>query len=372
MRTRIVSIEDMTAREIVLWNSWACQNGQLVSPYLRFEFAETVARTRQDVRVAILEDEGGLAGFFPHHAPSGGVIRPVGAPMSDYQGIIARPDAQFDLNRIVRDCGTSALVFDNWHDPKGGIAAASQERDGSVIVDLAEGADAYFQAQSTLHKDHFKKTARRLRAAERDFGPVRVELGDPKGEAFAQLQAWKSEQYTTTGKLDVFSIGWVQDVLRDLRRREGQEFSGLTAALWFGDRLAAVEFGLVAGDVYHSWFPAYDPELARYSPGLLLLHGLFEQAGTRGLKRIDLGRGGSHYKKYYASYEVPLDQGRLLVPGLAAAGIRSWEMAERLAGLMPERLANLPVRLRRRWSQVSAFQPKLAPRLASFTASISL
>lgn len=372
MRTRIVSIEDITAGEIVQWNAWACQDGQLVSPYLRFEFAETIARTRNDVRVAILEDENGLAGFFPHHAPCGGIIRPVGAPMSDYQGIIARPGASFDLAHVVRACGTSALVFDNWHTADGLSPAARRERDGSVIVDLADGAEAYFADRRALHKDHFKKTARRLRGAERDFGPVRIELGDPKGAAFAQLQAWKSKQYTTSGKLDVFSINWVQDVLRDLRRREGQEFSGLTASLWFGDRLAAVEFGLVAGDVYHSWFPAYDPELSKYSPGLLLLHGLFEQAHERGLSRIDLGRGGVHYKKYYASYEVPLDQGRLLVPGLAAAGIRSWEMAESLAGLMPERLANLPVRLRRRWSQVSAFQPRLAPRLASFTTSISL
>lgn len=372
MRTRIVSIEDMSAAEIVLWNDWACQDGQLVSPYLRFEFAEIVARTRQDVRVAILEDETGIAGFFPHHAPCGGIIRPVGAPMSDYQGIVGRPGARFDVGQLVRACGTSALVFDNWHCPKGGLPRSRQERDGSVVVDLKHGAEAYFAERRSLHKDHFKKTARRQRAAERDFGPVRVELGDPKGEAFAQLQAWKSEQYVTTGKLDVFSIGWVRDVLRDLRRREGQEFSGLTAALWFGDRLAAVEFGLVGGDVYHSWFPAYDPELAKYSPGLLLLHGLFEQAHERGLSRIDLGRGGAHYKKYYASYEIPLDQGRLLVPGLASAGILSWEMTERLAGVMPDRLASLPVRLRRRWSQVSAFQPRLAPRLASFTASISL
>ncbi|WP_203291691.1 GNAT family N-acetyltransferase [Maricaulis parjimensis] len=362
----------MSASEIVLWNDWACRNGQLVSPYLRFEFAETIARSRSDVRVAILEDENGLAGFFPHHAPCGGIVRPVGAPMSDYQGVVARPDARLDLARIVRDCGTSALVFDNWYCPKGGMPRARKERDGSVMVDLTDGADAYFQAQRALHKDHFKKTARRQRAAERDIGPVRVVLGDPKGDAFAQLQAWKSEQYTTTGKLDVFSIGWVQDVLENLRRREGQEFSGLTASLWFGDRLAAVEFGLVAGDIYHSWFPAYDPELSKYSPGLLLLHGLFEQAHERGLSRIDLGRGGAHYKKYYASYEVPLDQGRMLVPGLASAGIKGWEMAESLAGVMPERLANLPVRLRRRWSQVSAFQPRLAPRLASFTASISL
>jgi CelD/BcsL family acetyltransferase involved in cellulose biosynthesis len=372
MRAQIVSIGDMTADWIAQWNIWASRNGHPVSPYFRYEFTEAVARARSDVRIAVLEDEGELVGFFPHHAPYGGIVRPVGAPMSDYQGIVAGDHSRLDPQRVVKATGGSAIVFDNWYSPQGGLPEARREREGSVIVDLAGGAGAYFEERTRLHRDHFRKTARRLRAAERDFGPVRVELGDASGEAFATLSAWKQAQYLSTGKLNVLRIGWVKSVLDDLRAREGDEFGGLTASLWFGDRLAAVEFGLVGDDVYHSWFPAYDPQLARYSPGLLLLHGLFERANGRGLKRIDLGRGGAHYKKYYASYEVPLDQGRMLVPGLASLGIRGWEMAENAARLMPQAVADLPVRLRRRWSQVSAFQPRLAPRLASFAGSLSL
>ena len=372
MRARIVSIGDMSAELIAQWNRWACRDGHPVSPYFRYEFTETIARARPDVRIAVLEDGGKTVGFFPHHAPHGGIVRPVGAPMSDYQGVIADERARIDPRSMVRATGASAIVFDNWYCPHGGIADARRERDGSAIVDLSHGSQAYFDQRSAAHRDHFRKTARRLRAAERDFGPVRVELGDPTGEAFRVLSAWKQAQYVSTGKLNVFGIGWVKSVLDALRAREGEDFGGLTASLWFGDRLAAVEFGLTGGDIYHSWFPAYDPELAKYSPGLLLLHGLFEQAHARGLSRIDLGRGGTHYKKYYASYEVPLDQGRFLVPGMASLGIRGWEMAERAAGLMPQPVAELPARLRRRWAQVSAFQPQLTPRLASFAGSLSL
>jgi CelD/BcsL family acetyltransferase involved in cellulose biosynthesis len=372
MKVQIVSIEDISASQIVQWNAWAAPDGKLVSPYLRFEFAERVARTRSDVRVAVIEDAGELVGFFPHHKPNGGVVRPIGAPMSDYQAVIAGDYGRLNPVEIIRACGGSALVFDNWYCPLGGSPSSRRGREGSVIADLSQGQAHYFEDRRACHKDHFKKTARRMRAAERDFGPARVELGDASGAAFAQLSAWKQKQYRDTGKLNVFAVSWVQKLLRGLRQAEGQEFSGLTASLWFGDRLAAVEFGLVAGDVYHSWFPAYDPELAKYSPGLLLLHGLFEQAHTRGLSRIDLGRGGAHYKKYYASYEVPLDQGRLLMPGLAALGIQSWEMAENVARIMPVKVAALPARLRRRWSQVSAFEPRLAPRLASLAGSLSL
>ncbi|MEA1943557.1 MAG: GNAT family N-acetyltransferase [Pseudomonadota bacterium] len=371
MRARIVSIGDMTGELIAKWNAWAAPGGRLVSPYFRFEFTDAIARVREDVRIAILEDDDGVAGFFPFHAPRDGVIRPVGAPMSDYQGVIARPGARIDLPRLVRAAGGSAVVFDNWYCPAGGLPAARRGREGSAMVDLSGGAGTYFDTRRGAHRNHFRKMSRRQRAAERDIGPVRVCLDDPDGRAFARLDAWKQAQYRDTGKLNVFGIGWVREALADFRTMDGAGLHGLTASLWFGDRLAAVEFGLAAGGIYHSWFPAYDPELARYSPGLLLLHGLFDQAGAHGIDRVDLGRGGDHYKKYYTSYEVPLDQGRVLVPGMAAAGIRSWELAERAAGLMPGAVAELPVRLRRRWAQVSAFQPHFAPRIASFAGSVT-
>ena len=373
MRARIVSIEDISPDMIVKWNAWAAPNGHLISPYFRFEFTEIVSQARDDVRIAVLEQDNEIIGFFPHHKPTGGVVRPIGAPMSDYQGVIARDYIGLNPTEIVRATGASACVFENWYCPQGGNPSARRGREGSVIVDLQAGAEEYFAAQRAVFKDHFKKTARRMRAATRDYGPVRVELGDADGACFSTLLDWKQAQYRQTRKLDVLGIKWVRDVLDNLRHREGQDFGGLTASLWFGDRLASVEFGLVAGDVYHSWFPAYDQELSKYSPGLLLLHGLFEQAHTRGLSRIDLGGGGgAHYKKYYASYEVPLDHGRLLTGGLGAAKIRSWELAEAAASIMPEKIANIPGRLRRRWSQACAFEPQLFSRISNMAASISL
>lgn len=370
MRVQIVSIEDISDEMVSQWNAWAAPDGQLVSPYLHFGFTATVARTRSDVRIALFEDDDGLAGFFPHHMARDGVIRPIGAPMSDYQGIIAAPGKVIDPSPLLRSAQASALVFDNWHGSHGGDH--QRGRDGSAIADLTEGSEAYFEARSGMNRQHFRKLARLQRNAEREFGPARVEIGDPDGAAFKQLRAWKQAQYEATGKLNVFGVGWVQRALEGFRSQEGQDFGGLTASLWFGDRLAAVEFGLSAGGVYHSWFPAYDPELAKYSPGLLLLHGIIDQAHDHGIERIDLGGGGAHYKKYYTSYEVPLAEGRILSPGLAALGIYGWEIAESAARIMPDRLAQIPARLRRRWAQASAFESRLAPRLASMATALSL
>ncbi|WP_417468555.1 GNAT family N-acetyltransferase [Maricaulis sp.] len=372
MDVKIVSIGDIDDRMVSQWNAWAAPGGQLTSPYLRFEFTRCIARVRDDVRIAVFEDQGEITGFFPHHAAREGVVRPIGAPMSDYQGIIAAPGRRHAPKAVLAASRSSALVFDNWVGPGLDDDPAMRSRDASTIVELADGADAYFAAQQAEFPSHFRKTARLQRNAGRDHGPVRVELGDPDGRLFEALRNWKQAQYRDTGKLDVFGIDWVQAVLADLRAHEGSEFGGLTAALWFGDRLAAVEFGLAAGGVYHSWFPAYDPELAKYSPGLLLMQGLFRQLGERGITRVDLGGGDAQYKKYYRSHEVPLYQGRFLSTGLAALGIRSWELAESAARIMPERIAEIPVRLRRRWAQASAFESGLPPRLASMARALSL
>jgi CelD/BcsL family acetyltransferase involved in cellulose biosynthesis len=372
MHVRIVPIEDITDQMVLDWNAWAAPSGRLISPYLRFEFTRSVARARKDVRVALFEAEGAVVGFFPHHATREGVIRPVGAPMSDYQGIIAAPGQQLDPALVLVAARGSALVFDNWYQPVTCDKGALRTVDSSTIVDLANGAEAYFQARLAQHPAHFRKTARLQRNAEREFGSTRIEFGDASGALFDQLRAWKRAQYDRSGKLDVLDIAWVRSVLTSLGQSEGSEFGGLTAALWFGDRLAAVEFGLAAGGVYHSWFPAYDPELAKFSPGLLLMQGIFRQAHAHGIERVDLGGGGGHYKKYYRSYDVPLGQGRTLRPGFAALGIRSWEMAESAARIMPARLADIPVRLRRRWSQACAFEAGLTPRLASMARAFSL
>jgi len=45
-----------------------------------------------------------------------------------------------------------------------------------------------------------------------------------------------------------------------------------------------------------SWFPTYDRELSRYSPGRMMWQPLAEEAACRGITRLDLGYGQDQYK----------------------------------------------------------------------------
>lgn len=366
MRFFDLDIRDLGERDLAAWRAFAAPQGRLTSPYLMPEFAQSIADARGDVRVAVAEENASPCAFFAYHP--GDVARPVGAPMSDYQGVVCRTGTQIDPRALLGAINAGALVYDNWvSSPAPGRVRARQ---GSAVIDLSCGAQSWLDARTGLHRDHFRKATRRLRKAEREFGPARLVFGDPDGARFAALKRWKSAQYTNSGLLDLFSIDWVEDALAGLAARRFGNVRGMIASLYFGEELAAVEFGLVCGGVYHSWFPAYDPRFGAVSPGLQLLHKLIEAAPRAGIERIDLGKGESHYKKYYADYEVPLAEGRMLSGSLAAAGIAGWEMAEAVTARLPARLAGVPGRLRRRWAQTAAFEPDMVRRIARMSEAV--
>ena len=71
----------------------------------------------------------------------------------------------------------------------------------------------------------------------------------------------------------------------------------MLSGLYAGDHLVAAHFGLRSDGVLHWWFPVYDPDLARFGPGWLLLRQLVLAGPDLGVTRIDLGRGDDEYKR---------------------------------------------------------------------------
>ena len=78
--------------------------------------------------------------------------------------------------------------------------------------------------------------------------------------------------------------------------------------------------------VLHYWFPAYDRDYARYSPGVILLAELARAAPGLGIDTIDLGKGDADYKRRFATGGVQLLEGRIERPSLLAI----WRTARRL------------------------------------------
>jgi CelD/BcsL family acetyltransferase involved in cellulose biosynthesis len=93
--------------------------------------------------------------------------------------------------------------------------------------------------------------------------------------------------------------------------------------------VAALHLGLRSGEVWHSWFPAYNPDLDRYSPGLVLMLELAAAAPALGIREIDLGKGEARYKLALATGSVPLNEGSVGARPLSAVSARAQAAARR-------------------------------------------
>ena len=139
-------------------------------------------------------------------------------------------------------------------------------------MDLSGGFDAYVSARLDAGvRIPVASATRKARKLERDHGPLRYSHHTTDAAAFETLMSWKSAQYERTGAANPLARQWIRDVLAAVSATETEGFGGLLSTLSVGDRLAAVHLGMRSSQVWHSWFPAYDPALASYSPGLLLL-----------------------------------------------------------------------------------------------------
>lgn len=336
---------DLAAR----WSALQRAVPSLASPYFAPGFTQAVAAVRPDVMVAVLEDEAGAWGFFPFQQGRDGVGRPVGGRLSDFQGVIAAEDASWDAAALVRACGLRAWRFDHLLASQAPWRPCHWTTAPSPYVDLSSGFEAYRRERREAGSREIEQIVYKTRKAGRRTGTVRFEPHTPDDAVFGALLRWKRAQYQATGQPDLTALPWVVQLLDRVRHAREEGFAGALAALYLGDRLAAVHLGMRSSSVLHYWLPAYDPELSRSSPGQLCLVELLRAAAAQGLRRLDLGKGQEPYKTRLTSDAVLVAEGAADLRPLARALGQRWFQLRRWARRSPLRRPLLgPVRWLRR------------------------
>jgi CelD/BcsL family acetyltransferase involved in cellulose biosynthesis len=307
MRVDVLKPAELSLDQVAAWSALQTADRALESPFFRPEFTFAVAAVCHNVEIAVLEEDG-LLGFFPYQRGPGNVAAPVGGKLSDYQGVIAHPKLNWAPRGLLRACRLSAWNFDHLLACQLPFAAFHRRQASSPYMDVLGGFDAYRASRARPQSDEVTQVLRHGRKAGREVGPVRLEYqANPR--LLEPLLAWKREQYRKRGVIDVLAAAWTRDLLRQVLNHRTTELSGVLSALYFGDRLAALHLALRSHDVLHAWFPAYEVELARYSPGSLLLLELAKASPALGLRKIDLGKGSELYKTRFMSDATPLAEG---------------------------------------------------------------
>jgi CelD/BcsL family acetyltransferase involved in cellulose biosynthesis len=312
MKCNVTVPAELGGEERRLWASF-CEDSCLDSPFLSWQFADAVGRIRGDSRVAVLEDGGEVLGFLPFQSDARGEGSPLGASISDAQAFVAPRPWTFDAPGLVTQAGLASWSFDHLIVEQEPFVPFHRYRHRSPVVDLTGGYDEFIQRLRRHSKDFLPQVLRRRRKLERDIGPVHLEW---RSTAFssdmARLQQWKSDQYRRTEVWDRFSRPWIVETIHALAEVQDEPCTGILSALRSGDQLAAVHFGLASKSRLCWWFPAYEPELGRYSPGLIMLLELISAAAERGVAVLDLGRGEHDYKFRVADRFYEVDEGALI------------------------------------------------------------
>ena len=318
MKVAVVRFAELGQQQLRQWETLQHANPALGSPYFSWQFTEAVSAVRRDVQIAVMENANRIVAFFPFQRTSMGMGRPVGGALSDFQGVIAAPDAQWDAQELIRKCRLSLWDFDHLLASQKPFAAYHRKTETSPYIDLSDGYETYAKARREDGSEQIKKAGNLKRKLEREIGPLQFTTHSTDEATLQLLLKWKSQQYLASGTTDVFSYEWTVALLRRLLEMQTPDFAGLLSLLSVNGRVIAAHLGMRSKTTWHYWFPSYDHEFAKFSPGLLLLLKMAEAAPALGINRIDLGKGESQYKNRLGSGETTIAEGSVVVKNWAS------------------------------------------------------
>ena len=305
--------------EVTAWCEMQARTPTLANPFLSPQFTVAVGRLRRTARVAVLTEGRDIAGFFPFERRRLGVGVPIAAGLTDCQGLIHAPGAEWDARALLRACGLLVWQFDHLvssQKPFDGYRAALVP---SPIIDLSRGFRAYHASLRAVAPSFCRELARKARKLARETGELRMVADSREVGVLRTLIRWKSDQYRRTGRPNPFSQPWIIELLGSLLTTRTSGLSSVLSVLYAGETPVAANFGLRSGPVLAGWFTAYDARFARCSPGLIHHLRLMEESAAAGVQLFDLGKGAMQYKEVLKSGDQFVAEGTVTSGSLLGA-----------------------------------------------------
>jgi len=279
------------------WQDLRNCNPYFASPYFDPHFIKAVAKVRDDVRIVMVVEDGTPVCFLPIQENSKGRAVPTGGRLNDYHGVLGKPaDTASHLKKIIKSAGLKSYAFHALVPPENeNLEAYSFRKLRTHHLDLSNGWEAY-RKWVRKHSSTVKRQGQKTRNLEKEIGPIRFEFDCADGEVLERLIELKRAKYQRSKTFDILSVEWAADLLRELHNAKHPNFQGILQAMWAGDELICVHFGMMTDEILHYWFPIYDHRFSRYSPGTEMMLKVAEEAAARGIKKLDLGYGDDAYK----------------------------------------------------------------------------
>ena len=350
---------DLTEADLRMWRDMAAAEPAFDSPLLGPDFAQAVGVVRDDARVAVIRRQGETLGFLPHHRRPGAMARAIGSPLSDYHGLVSRPDAELTGARVLGGADLTAYRYTGLIDPYG-VFGQGELKTAHVIALGNTDAETYLEAVRAASPKKIKNWRRLDNKLEREMGAVELVAADRSREAFDQLIAWKREQLERTGVHDFLRPDWTRDLMLNLFEKQTGPFQGLMINLYAGGELISGHFGVRLNGVYHPWIASTNPAYGEWSPGQIFFMRAIAAMPGLGLHRYDLGPGHDHYKGAYALSQIQIGEGTATAATMAGRVASSLDGVMALAG---SRGAGPVGRLSRRMDAIASVELTMGGRV---------
>jgi CelD/BcsL family acetyltransferase involved in cellulose biosynthesis len=345
MKVTLIPGKELSDDLVHSWIRLQQANPDIASPYFHPAFTNAIAAVRQNVEIAVLESDNKITAFFPFQREHDAIGHPVGGIISDYHGLICGQGFKFAPSRLLECSRLIAWNFDHLIVSQSSFAPFYWSIEPSPQIDLSRGYGEYVQDQRRAGSEQIKKIGNLKRRMAREIGPLRFVADSKEFVSLGTVLGWKSDQYRQSGEHDLFASDWIREAVNLIFATHADGCSGVLSLLYAGDRLVAGHFGMLSRQVWHYWFPSFDPEARKYSPGLILLLKMAEHASAIGVPLIDLGKGMSPYKRRLMNSSSPLASGRL-EPSWRSFGRRTWRTLRSRIG---NSLFGSPARVALQW-----------------------
>lgn len=316
-------LQHLSPSEISQWECLLRANADNRWAFLSPAYAQCVDRTISPVDVVMCWTGNNLIGVMALQRTSQwlgrlGIWEPAGGSMTDYFGLVSRPDVRIDWTSLLEGAGLPCLYFTHLCQQQSSIGLAGDSpRKGLRTRVHPDGGAAHWAWLKVQDKKLVNDTDRRERKLETEHGALRFAVAstDPKTD-LAELIELKNAQYARTGhqRGPLFAPRNVA-LLQRLLLVQCDDCMPRLSTLHVGEQLVAAHFGLQCGPVLHYWFPVYAPAFAAYSPGRILFKHILLSSQTLGIECIDRGEGDTPAKRDFATEE------HLFYKGLVYAGI---------------------------------------------------
>jgi len=343
VRVETIHPKELGPAEIARWRAHQRALDYLRSPYLTPDWAQLIGALRDDARICVLED--GM-GFLAVQRLSRFAAMGLGAPIADYQGLIAERALTLDAGALCRELRVGRIDLVN---AAPGSIKSPAGADASWIADVSGGRDLYEAALRARRAEFVRQTDKKARKFARESGELEIRARSTERMDFETLIRWKNDQLQRSGQPLIWAKPWVRQALEACFERDTPDFGGALFTLHASGKLAAAAFCIRSASVLHLWLLGHDDRFDRFSPGIHLTRAIVHWAGDHGFAEVDFGAGDYQYKRQLSTRQRMLERGVMAGASLSGALRRTAHgLRARMERLPQERLAALPGRAMRR------------------------